>query len=120
MKVIDLLNIWVTDKAKLPKKIKVGNKTFLYNEGLNLYVTPDKQCYLIQNYLDCIGKSNKKVEVIEEKKEIEELKADAYTSPDVLNKINEVIRAVKKINKQLEEQETEDIDTVERELNKMF
>lgn len=58
--------------------------------------------------------------VIEEKKEIEELKADAYTSPDVLNKINEVIRAVNKINKQLEEQETENIDTVERELNKMF
>lgn len=72
MKVIDLLNIWVTNRTKLPKKIKVGNKTFLYNEELNLYVTPDKQCYLIQNYLDYIGKLNKKVEVIEEKKEIEE------------------------------------------------
>lgn len=72
MKVIDLLNIWVTNRTKLPKKIKVGNKTFLYNEELNLYVTPDKQCYLIQDYLDCIEKLNKKVEVIEENKEIEE------------------------------------------------
>ena len=73
MKVIDLLNIWVTNRTKLPKKIKVGNKTFLYNEELNLYVTPDKQCYLIQDYLDCIEKLNKKVEVIEENEEIEEL-----------------------------------------------
>lgn len=35
-------------------------------------------------------------------------------------KINELVREVNKIKKQLEEQETEDIDTVERELNKMF
>lgn len=35
-------------------------------------------------------------------------------------KINELVREVNKINKQLEEQETEDIDTVERKLNKMF
>ena len=123
MKIIDLLNIWVTDRTKLPKKIKIGNKTFLYNEGLNLYVTPDKQCYLIQNYLDCIGKLNKKVEVIEENKEIEELDEMQIINarPEVnAEKINELVRAINKINKQLEEQETEDIDTVERELNKMF
>lgn len=61
--------------------------------------------------------------VIEEKKEIEELDEMQIINarPKVnAEKINELIRAVKKINKQLEEQETEDIDTVERELNKMF
>ena len=41
-------------------------------------------------------------EVIEEDKEIEELKADAYTSPTTLNKLNEVIRAVNKLNKERE------------------
>lgn len=71
-------------------------------------------------------------EVIEEKKEIEELNDTNYNCEEmsieetncynnlIRTKLNEVIRAVNKINKQLEEQETEDIDTVERELNKMF
>ena len=67
--------------------------------------------------------------VIEENKEIEELhildegdskKALYEYCSKILIKQNELVRAVNKINKQLEEQETEDIDTVERELNKMF
>lgn len=62
-------------------------------------------------------------EVIEENKEIKELDNMQLINarPEVnAIKINELVRAVNKINKQLEEQETEDIDTVERELNKMF
>lgn len=62
-------------------------------------------------------------EVIEENKEIKELDNMELINakPEVnARKINEIVRAVNKINKQLEEQETEDIDTVERELNKMF
>lgn len=93
---------------------------FIYDEGsfvFPIYKPDGTEYYGNVELHDLINFS---FEVIEEKKEIEELKADAYTSPDVLNKINEVIRAVNKINKQLEEQETENIDTVERELNKMF
>lgn len=62
-------------------------------------------------------------EVIEENKEIKELDNMQLINarPEVnAIKINELVRAVNKINKQLKEQETEDIDTVERELNKMF
>lgn len=65
-------------------------------------------------------------EVIEENKEIEELPNElirddwTYHTIKFHNKINELVQAVNKINKQLEEQEIEDIDTVERELNKMF
>ena len=72
-------------------------------------------------------------EVIEENKEIKELNKISYNEFkytdtkhrfDLTNieydKINELVREVSKIKKQLEEQETEDIDTVERELNKMF
>ena len=129
MKVIDLLNIWVKDRNKLPEKIKIDNKVFEYDEECNLYKTPDKDCYLIQNYLDCVERLDREVEVIEENKEIEELhildegnsnKSLYEYCSRILIKQNELIRAVNKINKQLEEQETEDIDTVERGLNKMF
>ena len=30
MKIIDLLNIWVEDRNKLPKKIKVDDETYIY------------------------------------------------------------------------------------------
>ena len=113
MKIIDILNDLSKGKTY---KFKYKDDIYKFNKNKGIY---ESTLYNLNvYYIDLI--LNDEVEVIEEKKEIEELKADAYTSPDVLNKINEVIRAVKKINKQLEEQETEDIDTVERELNKMF
>lgn len=62
-------------------------------------------------------------EVIEENKEIEELDEMQIINarPEVnAEKINELVRAVNKINKKLEEQETEDIEKVEIELNKIF
>ena len=62
-------------------------------------------------------------EVIEENKEIEELDEMQIINarPEInAKKINEIVRAVNKINKELEEQQTEDINIVERELNKMF
>ena len=47
MKVIDLLNIWVNNRDKLPKKIKVDNKIFEYHEASNLYITPNDNYFLI-------------------------------------------------------------------------
>ena len=73
MKVIDLLNIWVEDRNKLPKKIKVEEKIFEYHEAGNLYITPNGNYFLISSYLDCAERLNREVEVIEENKEIEEL-----------------------------------------------
>ncbi len=133
MKIIDLLNIWVEDRNKLPKKIKVDDETYIYDNQLDLYKIHKKNYFLISDYLDCIERIYTNVEVIEENKEIEELNKISYNEFkytdtkhrfDLTNieydKINEIVRAVNKINKQLEEQETEDIDTVERESNKMF
>ena len=123
MKVIDLLNIWVKDRNKLPEKIKIDNKVFEYDEGCNLYKTPDEDCYLIQNYLNCVERLDGEVEAIEENKEIKELdEMQIINARPELNaiKINELVQAVNKINKQLEEQETEDIEIAERELNKIF
>lgn len=72
MKVIDLLNIWVEDRNKLPKKIKVEEKIFEYHEAGNLYITPNDNYFLISSYLDCVERLNREVEVIEENREIEE------------------------------------------------
>lgn len=99
---------------------------FIYDEGsfvFPIYKPDGTEYYDNVELHDLINYS---FEVIEEKKEIEELheyKNIGYSECDIKTnreKLNEVIRAVNKINKQLEEQKTEDIETVERELNKMF
>ena len=110
MKIIDLLNIWVENKNKLPKKIKVDDEIFVYDEQTNLYKIPRKEYFLISNYLDCIERINTNVEVIEENKEIEELeisdsdrKLMATFTLNNREKINELVRAVNKLNKEREE-----------------
>lgn len=116
MKVIDLLNIWVEDRNKLPKKIKVEEKIFEYHEAGNLYITPNDNYFLISSYLNCAERLNREVEVIEENKEIEELNEISYDefkysdnkhrfdlTTIEYNKINELVRAVNKINKEREE-----------------
>ena len=107
MKVIDLLNIWVEDRNKLPKKIKVEEKIFEYHEAGNLYITLNGNYFLISSYLDCAERLNREVEVIEENKKIEELEIsekDRKFYSDYINniadKLNEVIN---KINKEREE-----------------
>lgn len=110
MKVIDLLNIWVEDRNKLPKKIKVEEKIFEYHEAGNLYITPNGNYFLISSYLDCAERLNREVEVIEENKEIEELEI-SESNTEIIDdfviknreKINELVRAVNKINKEREE-----------------
>lgn len=120
MKIIDLLNIWVENKNKLPKKIKVDDEIFVYDEQTNLYKIPRKKYFLISNYLDCIERINTNVEVIEENKEIEELeisdsdrKVMATFTLNNREKINEIIRAVNKLNIDLNE-----ITNIHKEVNK--
>lgn len=113
MKVIDLLNIWVENRNKLPEKIKIEEKIFEYHEAGNLYITPNGNYFLISSYLDCAERLNREVEVIEENKEIEEIdttKIFEFTMDSVFewnnemeDKINELVRAVNKINKEREE-----------------
>ena len=104
MKIIDLLNIWVEDRNKLPKKIKVDDEIYVYDKQTNLYKIPKKKYFLISDYLDCIEKIYENVEVIEENKEIEELNNnDAYHFNHLQLKINELVRAVNKLNKEREE-----------------
>ena len=110
----------IKNNAKI--KVKIGDtyKVTLKYENLMLkWESGDFDTSIL-----CSTEAN--FEVIEENKEIKELyehKTINYTQTDIRanrEKINELVREVNKIKKQLEEQETEDIDTVERELNKMF
>lgn len=100
-------------------KVKMGNtyKATLKHENLMLkWQSGDFDTSIL-----CSAEAN--FEIIEENKEIEELDEMQIINarPEInAKKINELVRAVNKINKQLEEQKTEDIETVERELNKMF
>ena len=105
MKIIDLLNIWVEDRNKLPKKIKVDDETYVYDNRLNLYKIPKKDYFLISNYLNCVERLDIEVEVIEENKEIEELdNMELINARPEVNaiKINELVRAVNKLNKERE------------------
>lgn len=72
MKVIDLLNIWVEDRDKLPEKIKVEEKIFEYHETGDLYIAPNDNYFLISDYLDCAERLDREVEIIEGNEEIEE------------------------------------------------
>ena len=128
MKVIDILNK-INNNEEIPEKIKFDNTIFEYNKSQKEYNHKKDNGYyetllyrvMTTHFIDVLLRAE--VEVIEENKEIEELDEMQIINarPEVnAEKINELIRAVNKINKQLEEQETEDIDTVERELNKMF
>lgn len=101
MKIIDILNKIANGELKDGFEFKYNDLHFIYFKNVNEVQRLENginigRIYYLDKHL------NDEVEVIEEKKEIEELKADAYTSPDVLNKINEVIRAVNKLNKERE------------------
>ena len=113
MKIIDILNKMANGELEDGFKFNFGD-TYTYNK--NTDSIKDKEgiaignIYCIENILDC------KVEVIEEKKEIEELheyKNIGYSECDIKTnreKLNEVIRAVNKINKDLEKGQTLNIE----------
>lgn len=106
---------------------------FIYNEGHFRFPIYEPDGIKYSDSLEVHDLINFNFEVIEENKEIKELNKISYNEFkytdtkhrfDLTNieydKINELVQAVNKINKQLEEQETEDIETAERELNKIF
>ena len=136
MKVIELLNK-INNNEEVPEKVKYEDTIFEYDKDRKEYIhkvddwysetllfkITNEHTHFIQDLLKA------EVEVIEENKEIEELHIlDEGESNEALYKYcsklllkqNELIRAVNKIKKHIEESETEDIDTTERQLNKMF
>lgn len=120
MKIIDILNKKANRELEDGFKFNFG-ETYTYNKDTDSI--RDKEgiaignIYCIENILDC------EVEVIEENKEIEELheyKNIGYSECDIKTnreKLNEVIRAVNKINKDLEKGQTLNIEIDEETIN---
>ena len=129
MKIIDILNKMANRTLEDGFKFCFKNEVYTYKKEddsiRDIHFCRIGQRKVLENHLneEVLLFKESDVEIIEENKEIKELDDLELINarPEVnARKINELVRAVNKINKQLEEQETEDIDTVERELNKMF
>ena len=113
MKIIDILNKMSNGDLKNGFKIGWNGFTYTYNE-INGFRDKHGDTLSENTFIECC--LNDEVEVIEENKEIEELKKISYDEFvytdnkhrfDLTNaeydKINELVRAVNKLNKEREE-----------------
>ena len=119
MKIIDILNDLSKGKTY---KFKYKNDIYKFNKNKGIYEST--LCNLNVYYIDLI--LNDEVEVIEENKEIEELhildegnsnKSLYEYCSRILIKQNELIRAVNKINKDLEKGQTLNIEIDEETIS---
>jgi len=115
IKVIDLIEMFYK-KEKMPQKIRVSCYDFEYDEEVNAYFNLDKNSNnqsLIQDWLNNASKLNNEVEILEDNtEEIEELpindedeKRYSVVVLDNRIKINELVRVVKKLQKESEEKQ---------------
>ena len=97
MKIIDILNDLSKGKTY---KFKYKDDIYKFNKNKGIY---ESTLYNLNvYYIDLI--LNDEVEVIEEKKEIEELTdEDIYDFNHVALKVNELVKEVNKLNKEREE-----------------
>lgn len=106
MKVIDIFKN-IADGKEVPKKIKFNHKTYIYKpewkdyaseENMGLFVDVISSSYQITKML------NEEVEVLEEDKEIEEIKLDGqliieWNLSQIETKINEIINKLNELKK---------------------
>ena len=126
MKVIDLLNKMANGEG-VPEKIKVGNIIYIYESWEHFYYTDNEA----REDLLVRGKDwstfdflNWNVELIEDETididSIEELKSVTNNIDGtvcIMVKINELVQAVKQLNKKVKETETLDIEINENDIN---
>ena len=115
IKVIELLNK-IANEEEMPKRIRIGDLEFKYDEEINTYFNTNKNSSvkgLVQDWLCNTVRLNNTVEIIEESKEIdiqaiEELElidaSTIFTNQtfyilEQRKKINELVQAVKQLNK---------------------
>ena len=107
MKIIDILNKMANGQLEDGFKLKYDNDTYKYNKKEDEIVSIEYGVCL-GNYYKVENILNDEVEVIEEKKEIEELPNElinddwTYYTIKFYKKINELVRAVNKLNKERE------------------
>lgn len=107
MKIIDILNKMANGELEDGFKFKYDNYTYKYNKKEDEIVSIEHGVCL-GNYYKVENILNDEVEVIEEHKEIEELPNElinddwTYYIIKFYKKINELVRAVNKLNKERE------------------
>ena len=115
MKVIDLLNK-INNGEEVPEKIKFNGIEFEYDERQEEYNHQrddgyyETLLYVVMNTHFISSLLRAEVEVIEEKKEIKEIEITeedrafySETTVDIIEKTNEIVRAVNKLTKEMEE-----------------
>lgn len=120
MKVIDLLNK-IVNEEEMPKKIRVKNLIWAYEKGFKQYKNDNFQelvKFLLGYYKEdgfsftLYGALNCEVELIEDEIDIdsieellkiEEYEVDKTDTVINRNKINELVQAVKQLNKEIKE-----------------
>ena len=109
IKVIELINK-IYANLDVPEKVKYANKKYEYSKTTQDYKSEDGE-WLFQRMLTFFGRwIEREVEILEDKEEIENIKELEYLKDyeadktDIrLNrdKINEILRAVKKLDKKI-------------------
>ena len=108
MKIIDILNKMAKGELEDGFEFKYDNDTYKYNKKEDEIVSVEYG-FCLGNYYKVENILNDEVEVIEERKEIEELPNElinddwTYYTIKFYKKINELVRAVNKLNKEREE-----------------
>ena len=112
IKIIDLIDK-IYYKNNIPKKIKIGENIYSYNYDMGYYRTCDEEfnlrVYLTEDLgLDVYEDLVREVEILEDNtEEIEELKrvedgiTYKYEWSEIPNKINQLVKAVNEIRKDL-------------------
>lgn len=113
MKIIELLNK-IANNEEVPKKIKVSCYEFEWREEGRYYANTTKGKFqsLVQDWLNNSNKLNSKVEIIEDEEEPKMFEQEWFNSNegimnivevDLAVKINELIKAVKQLDKKSEQ-----------------
>lgn len=111
IKVIELLNK-ISNGEEMPKEIKFDNEVFVYIDKWEQYVTKEEEIPLLRRICDYnYSGLNEEVEILEDNtEEIEELKyftignAKSANQTEIIDKINELVKAVKEIRKDLKDE----------------
>ena len=105
IKIIDLLNKKANNE-KMPKKFKYKNYIFELDDVNEYTIDKEKQVAFTELIQFNLNNLNDEVEILEDNtEEIEELKETNYilsfVEEEFFNKINELVKAVKEIRKDL-------------------
>jgi len=96
IKIIDLLQK-IANNEEIPKKIKVRDYNFIYDNEWEEYLLINKMndnTYYLSDYFDIMHNLNEEIEILEEPKKIDKLEFlnNSTDNEDILRmKINEII-----------------------------